>query len=311
VKRLVDLHNGSISVISKPGKGSKFTLTLEYKNVHSKRKVFEVKSNKEEDISNTDKLKILLVEDNLANQTLAVDTIHMFNSKIHIDVAENGKEAIKNLEANTYNLVIMDIQMPEMNGYEATKYIRNELTDETQNIPILGMSAHAMNADREKCIALGMNDYITKPFNPNVFFNKILELTGSKKIITADSNQTYKIPGIRTKIIDLFFLFQIYKGDSKKIRNILNLYLKNTPKQFNDFVDAVQNNKLVKIKTSAHTLKTSFKYLGANSLHVFFKEIEQNSITEKTTLSLLKKIQWLKSEWEQSMSEIKAIIKKM
>jgi CheY-like chemotaxis protein len=114
-----------------------------------------------------------LVEDNLINQELAKDTIASWNEPFQVDVAENGKDAIIAIQEKEYSVILMDIQMPLMDGHEATQYIRNSLPEPKCNIPIIGMTAHAMSSEKEIAMKNGMNEYLTKPFNPNDLKQKI------------------------------------------------------------------------------------------------------------------------------------------
>ena len=126
------------------------------------------------------KLKILLVEDNQLNVKLIKSLFSEYNLKLQ--VAENGSVGIDKLKENTgltpftksFDIVLMDMEMPVMNGYEAAIVIRNELNS---NIPIIAMTAHAMSGERERCLHLGMNDYISKPINANLLFEKMYDLT--------------------------------------------------------------------------------------------------------------------------------------
>ncbi len=119
------------------------------------------------------RVHILLAEDNKVNQKIA---LHLLKKKLgyHADVVTNGKEAVKSLERSDYDLVLMDCQMPEMDGYEATRMIRDENSSvRNHNIPIIAMTANAMKGDREKCIKAGMDDYISKPINRQEFTDVI------------------------------------------------------------------------------------------------------------------------------------------
>ncbi len=121
-------------------------------------------------------LKLLLVEDNILNQKLIFLNLSKFGFKI--DVANNGAEAIEKVKENRYNLILMDLMMPVMDGLEATQEIR--LFEETlnQHTPIIGLTANTFDADREKCLAIGMDEFMSKPFDVDVFLAilKILEI---------------------------------------------------------------------------------------------------------------------------------------
>jgi len=175
VKRLIELQNGDIKVKSKVKEGSEFSFNIPYKV-----SISNTKNNKTETSSNnTSKtegidINILLVEDNLINQELVIDTIESWPEKITVDIADNGKEAILAIQKKEYNVVLMDIQMPIMDGHEATQYIRTSLPEPKCNIPIIGMSAHALSSEKEEAIKNGMNEYIIKPFNPEELKQKII-----------------------------------------------------------------------------------------------------------------------------------------
>jgi len=113
--------------------------------------------------------RILLAEDNTINQKLAV--VLLQKSGLSVDVVDNGRLAFERMQVDTYNLILMDVQMPEMDGYEATRKIREWETGSNQHIPIVAMTAHAMQGDREKCLAAGMDDYVTKPLEPGLLFS--------------------------------------------------------------------------------------------------------------------------------------------
>jgi len=163
-KRLADMMGGDILVDSEQGKGSSFELYLDlgYEEVIKNESLAlpKQKENKLDDIVDLIRgAQILLVEDNYINQQVAQE---MMRSKgVCVDIAGNGKEAVDKLADKKYDIVLMDIQMPVMDGYEATRFIRKNMSD--KDLPIIAMTAHAMRSDRERCIAAGMNDYLTKP----------------------------------------------------------------------------------------------------------------------------------------------------
>jgi CheY-like chemotaxis protein len=132
-------------------------------------------------------IRLLLAEDNPINQKLAVITLQKANYQV--DAVETGSQALEKVKTNQYSLVLMDVQMPEMDGFESTRRIREWETQNGQHIPIIAMTAHAMAGDRERCINAGMDDYVSKPLDPRVLFNVIDRWTqnmDSKKIIRAN-----------------------------------------------------------------------------------------------------------------------------
>lgn len=121
---------------------------------------------------------ILLVEDNCDNRALMIDMMEYMNCKL--DIAANGEEAIEKWKANDYDLIIMDIQMPKMNGYQASEEIRR-LEDTSERVPILALTASALTSDRDKCFTSGMDDYLSKPINIDMLEKKLTELFSKQR----------------------------------------------------------------------------------------------------------------------------------
>lgn len=170
-KKLVSLYGGEIKVHSIEGKGSMFYFTLIFPVAEQ-----TISVNVKEtfvDSSAIRGLTVLLVEDNPFNQMVAIDTLKDWNPSHDIDVAENGEVAIEKLKQKRYDLILMDIQMPIMDGHTAAQKIRNELPPPICNTPIIAMTAHASVNEIEGCFKDGMNDYITKPFDVKDLIGKI------------------------------------------------------------------------------------------------------------------------------------------
>ena len=155
VKQLVESQNGSIQAISEVGKGSTFSFILNFQKTSEKA---EFDSGLVELDNEIRDIKVLVVEDIALNQLLMKTLLDDYG--FECDIAANGRIAIKKLATNTYDIILMDLQMPEMNGFEATNYIRKTLNSQ---IPILALTADVTTVDLAKCKSVGMNDYIAKP----------------------------------------------------------------------------------------------------------------------------------------------------
>jgi signal transduction histidine kinase/DNA-binding response OmpR family regulator len=168
-KKLIDLQGGNLQVKSELLKGSEFSFSIQYKKGTEASNIKDVK---EAELLSPDflaNLNILLAEDNYLNQLLATCIFENWNKKI--DIAENGKIALEKIKENDYDIVLMDIQMPEMDGHDVTRYIRKHFGDKA-DIPIIALSAHATLGEEKKCYDAGMNGYLSKPFDPE----KLLEI---------------------------------------------------------------------------------------------------------------------------------------
>jgi PAS domain S-box-containing protein len=166
-EKIVELHGGKIEVASELGKGSEFSFIIGYDKYYSAPSISQ-NQDKPKDLNG---VNILFVEDNKVNQTVGTRTLGKWGATV--DIAVNGKIAIEMLAVKNYDLILMDLQMPEMDGMETTEYIRKQMQPPASLTPVIAMTAAAFMGEYDKCIAAGMNDYLSKPFNPDDLYNKI------------------------------------------------------------------------------------------------------------------------------------------
>ncbi|MBK3332422.1 response regulator [Persephonella atlantica] len=217
-----------------------------------------------EEINNVKKGNILLAEDNETNQEIILGLLE--KTGINIDIAKNGKEAVEkfNLEPDKYDLILMDIQMPEMDGYEATRIIR----EKDKNIPIVALTANAFKEDVDKALKAGMNGHIAKPIDVNQLYEVILKYISVTSPLNKDTSNSSSIKNLNFKYID------IEKGLSH-VANNEELYLKILKKFYNNYKDVkLEHMDDTKLRRTAHTLKGLSANIGANKLSQICAEIE-------------------------------------
>jgi PAS domain S-box-containing protein len=180
-KHLVEMQGGSICVKSELNKGSCFSFRMKFKKslLQKDENTKQLTNLKTKENLFLDGVNVLLVEDNILNQLLAKKVL--VNWKCIVDVAANGVIAIEKIKKNNYDIILMDIQLPEMDGYEATRFIRTKLEQPKRDVPIIAMTAHAIVCEAERCIQAGMNDYISKPFDENSLNSKIKQIISERK----------------------------------------------------------------------------------------------------------------------------------
>ena len=222
-------------------------------------------------------LHILLVEDDLLNAKLV--SVLFAQRGIALQFAVNGKEAIEKIKTNNFDIVLMDMEMPVMNGYQATTIIRHVLHN---NIPIIALTAHVSYGEREKCLQLGMNDYVAKPVDTNVLLKSIYNLTctGKNVLVKPGFPKPLSLPVVADKVCNMGYLIGAARGNKKVINNIVSVFFKETGKELIFLNDAIEKTNYTVISDISHKIKSAFSILGISVLEPVFNEMEQlSSIT--------------------------------
>ena len=194
-RQLVEMHGSELNVKSIHGEGSEFFFTISYKATSKPDETVPDGSEANRDMKGK---RILLVEDNEFNQIVAVDTLQDIFPGIIVDISENGKDAIEKVSANDYSFVFMDIQLPDMDGFEVTKYIRENLDATKKKIRICAMTASVTKKRILECYDMGMNDYLMKPFTPEMLKEKVI-----RNVLMSDEiNHTNRYPNTKAFILD-------------------------------------------------------------------------------------------------------------
>lgn len=258
VKSLIQLQNGDIEVISEQGKGTTFHFYIPYTIAEEQLNVVpKVDTDYFKDKTNAP-LKVLIVDDNAINQSLMKHLLSQWN--IDFETANNGLEAVEFLRNNDCDLVLMDIQMPQMDGYVATQTIRDELK---LNTPIIAMTAHALAGERERCMSRGMNEYISKPITEEELF-KLISNFGLKENEKTETKAEEIVSNY--EFIDLTYLKSISNGDKDFERTVTQQFLDKVPTHLQELKLAYENKDFKLLKLRAHDLKSSVAIMGLLTL---------------------------------------------
>jgi PAS domain S-box-containing protein len=321
VKNIIELQQGEIQVKSKQGIGTVFSFSIPFVLNSAEVKVTQkIKTNN----LNTSHLKILIAEDNYVNQMVVKRVFEEW--KTNVDIAENGALALEKLRNSDYDLVLMDIQMPEMDGYTAVSKIRSEFPEPKKSIPIIALTAHASPTERQKCLDANMDEYVSKPFDPEELKSKILLLTKSvipslndariEKTVSESvfvnptpvqnetMNSAQPLPAenqfknitdpVNPNKLNLSFLKKIAEGNQAFIIEMIEMFLNKTPEALEQMNDCFQKQNWEELKKIAHRIKPSFAYVGMQDLQSTLATIEKCSDTQedrKVVSDLLKKVE--------------------
>ncbi|MFQ5473402.1 MAG: response regulator, partial [Dehalococcoidia bacterium] len=214
-------------------------------------------------------LRILLAEDSLVNQKLAIGLLSRQGHSV--SVANNGKEALAALQIEPYDLLIMDVQMPEMDGLEATAAIRALEKETGAHIPIIAMTAHAMKGDRERCLAAGMDQYLTKPIRARHLYD-VIEGT---VVSLPQSNAATDTPSTKGNGFDLDEALRTVKGDRDLLEVVVETVLEETPRLLEAIRRSIADGDPAALRLAAHTLKGSIRYFGQSAAYEHAYRLEK------------------------------------
>lgn len=297
VKQLVEPQGGSIKVESIVKEGSTFSFRLPFLKTKAEAQTELEILELDNDIKN---LKVLVVEDMALNQLLMKTVLDDFG--FERDIAENGKIAIEKLENNTYDIILMDLQMPEMNGFDATEYIRNTMK---LTIPIIALTADVTTVDLEKCKAVGMNDYLAKPIDERLLYSKIVSLIKKNSVMNEDNieNTVPEIPKI--KYINLLYLNQRTKSNPVLMMEMISIYLQQTPPLISSMKLSYINKDWKSLHSAVHKMIPSFSIMGISTdFENMAKKVQEFANTQQEEEDINEMVIQLEKVLNQSCSEL-------
>lgn len=288
-----------------------------YGKKEQKRMVKDIKSLAKELLSvHKEKLRgarILLVEDNEINQEIACGILSQ--ADIEVDVASNGKTGVEMVNKHQYDAVLMDVQMPLMDGYEATRIIRSSHNKEV--LPIVAMTANAMSGDKDKCLEAGMNDYVSKPIKIEHFFEVLSRWT--KKNVHQSSGSIESAPLLELQgslgqdilpnfqSIDIDYGLELMQGDLKSYRSLLIKFYQSNKNLQTEFEQLFSTRNYKKITLLAHSLKGVASNLGINQLSDASSSLEQVCRENRASSNIKENLELVVQQLTVTLSELKGL----
>ncbi len=303
-RQLVALMGGEISVKSELGKGTVFTTIIPLEEAANQEETHTANFLDDVSMQRLNKLKVLLVEDNEFNRMVAEDTLREAIPGIDLHIAVDGQQAVQRLETEMYDVVLMDIQMPIMDGVTATQTIRSTLPAPNKNVKIIAMTANVLQEDVQQYFDAGMNGYVSKPFTAQELLTKMDGVMGNNHPVSS-SPEVPALPPLPDTVTDMAFLQQFTNGNKEKQQKYIGMFLENAPRLLAGIDRALASGDYPAIKIAAHSLKPQLSYMGVKEdvSKIFMIEQTAGSSAHFDTLPLL--VTNLKRLCEQAFEELR------
>lgn len=300
-QELVQLYSGEIQVESTLAVGTTFTVTIPFPLTDAAH--LSIKTEEPIEMYSTQKLRILLVDDNELNREIAQEAILRHFENAEIVEATNGKEAINTLEVEPFDLVLMDMQMPTLSGTEATRLIRASDTIPDPDLPIIALTAATTQEDIERALDSGMNTHLSKPFKPYqlaAVMGKALGLESDEKAI---SSNTDTVAEQEDQFLDLNFLRDFTEGDEEQMRYFIKKFLKQYPLEMEQLQQAFQAADYTSLGQIAHSFKPQLEFVGLKKTATLVKELELGAKADLPMDQLSSLLGQISSDLQELQSE--------
>ncbi|MEO8234161.1 MAG: PAS domain S-box protein [Flavobacterium sp.] len=255
VKQLVEGQKGKIYVESTIDVGSTFSFILDFKKTNAEAVIEPEIIDLNTDVKD---IKILVVEDMELNQLLMKTLLDDFG--FECEIASNGKIAIEKLKEKSFDIILMDLQMPEMNGFEATEYIRKKMK---LTLPIIALTADVTTIDVAKCKEVGMDDYVSKPVDERLLYSKLISII-KKPVLIIEHEVGKDAKMDKLKYVDMSYLIKLTKSNPKLMAEIITVYLKQTPPLISAMKNSFSDRNWDVLEATIHKMIPSFAIMGIN-----------------------------------------------
>lgn len=298
-KQLVEMMGGQISIESKEAlhehdteHGTTFSFCIELKKGSQERLHKRILSEEHIDGHILDGLNILIVDDNEYNRIVASDTLTS-KSSIAVSTAEGAMQAIEMIQQDAYHAILMDLQMPEMDGYEATRYIRSRLPSPVCDIPIIALTASVLKNDLDKCLQVGMNSFVPKPFKASELISAIAGVLHIELKHVQPENTTNAIPIPKSQLTNLEYLNKFCEGDKTRMKKYIDMFLKSVPSMLEKISKSLQENNFEEVANQVHAGRTKFVMMGmkgSQELSLTIEKACRDTLMTKKPVDLIEQL---------------------
>jgi PAS domain S-box-containing protein len=315
-KNMIEMQNGELLVQSEEGKGSAFTVRIPY--YLSSEAMQDNEIHQEIDYKSLGPKKVLVAEDVELNQYLAKHILESWDFEVVI--AENGREALDHVLQDSFDCILMDVQMPEMDGIEATQHIRKLADPVKAGVPIIALTANALKGDSEKYLAAGMTDYLAKPFDEERLFRVISRnlarytvpagapLSGPVIEHSLPINNHTNMLSANTKLYDLSMVESVSGGDQHFIKKMVALFIETVPQNLQDLSRATGAANWEQVGKTAHKLKSTVDSMGIKSIRQEIRSVEANAKQSQSLQEIPALVEKIESVIRQCIEQLRAEI---
>ena len=306
-KQLVNLMGGEIWVESQEGKGSHFSFDVPFEKATGKVNVAPAISTDYQIQRQLRGVRVLVAEDNPTSQLFIERLLRKWGCEI--ELADNGKAVINKLNRSDFDIILMDMQMPEMDGYETTQYIRSKAKPMLRMIPIIAMTAHAMGGEAEKCVQMGMDDYISKPFQPQQLYTKLCYFTqGEAGTLEEQSNEEADMD---QDLVNLSYLEESAGGDEEFMVDIIQSFIDNYKIDIENLREFAQTEDWPNLKKLAHKMSPTFLYVGISEIEDTIAKIEKYAGGEVNLNEIPTMMNYLENRSEMAIDILEKELKRL
>lgn len=311
-RQLVELMGGDIQIESReaayqddPNHGTTFFFTVHLP--HGSKERLQQRAHAEEMIDGSilNGLRILVIDDNDYNRIVACDTL-LSKAKLTADTAESGREALDKLKEHDYDVVLMDLQMPEMDGYETTRYIREDFSAPKKDIPVIALTASVLRNDIDRCLQAGMNSYIPKPFNAAELIVGIANaLNIPVRHRKPEAVQEISQVKVTEKLTNMDYLRQFCENDSARMEKYIGMFVNSVPTTNQKIREALETKNYEEIANQVHSCRTRLVMMGMVKGRDLSLQIEKDCRNPELTEKPLQAIRELMAQMDAALDELK------